>query len=267
LVIRLSIYFLSLGLVYVRIKEEFCGIMNIVVDSGNTYSKIGWFSGEQMLRHKTRLSFENLIDEIRASDVSHILYSSVSHEADKFRAAIQPNVPVLTLDSTTPLPIRKEYDTPATLGADRIAAAVGAAALFPDEDRVVIDMGTCITYDYVDRQARFQGGLISPGLRMRFRAMHSFTQRLPLVEPEPRPELIGKSTRQAMLSGVMNGLTAEISGLIDAYRNISPGCQVILCGGDVPFFESLLKPPIFVVPELVLIGLNRILLYNVSKQK
>ncbi|MBU1820164.1 MAG: type III pantothenate kinase [Bacteroidetes bacterium] len=241
--------------------------MNIVVDSGNTYSKIGWFSGDQLLRYKTRLTFDMLVAEVRASDVSHLLFSSVSHEADEFRALIQPNVPVLTLDSDTPVPITKEYGTPATLGADRIAAAVGAAGLFPEEDLVVIDMGTCITYDYVDRQGRFQGGIISPGMRMRFRAMHSFTQRLPLIEPEAAPELIGKSTRHAMLSGVMNGLAAEINGLVEAYRAHSPGSRVVLCGGDVPFFESLLKPPIFVVPELVLIGLNRILQHNVSKQK
>jgi type III pantothenate kinase len=166
-----------------------------------------------------------------------------------------------------PVPLVKDYDTPETLGADRVAAAVGATVLFPDEELVVIDMGTCITYDYVDRREHFQGGLISPGMRMRFQAMHTFTLRLPLIEAIEVPSLIGKSTRHAMQSGVMNGLIAEINGIVDAYRSQSPNCRVVLCGGDVPFFESLLKPPIFVVSELVLIGLNRILQYNVALQK
>lgn len=247
-----------------QIKEEFCGIMNIVVDSGNTYSKIGWFEGRELVRHETRLSFEQLVQAVRASSPKHILYASVGGDVEEFRRAIQPNASVLTLDSQTPLPLVNEYHTPETLGADRIAAAVGASDLFPGEDLVVIDMGTCITYDYVDRRARFQGGMISPGVRMRFRAMHSFTQRLPLIEPEAAPPLIGKSTRNAMLSGVMNGLAAEMNGLINAYRAHVPACRVVLCGGDVPFFESLLKPPIFVAPQLVLLGLNRILLHNVA---
>ncbi len=240
--------------------------MNIVVDSGNTYAKIGWFEGPELIRFEVRLSFDQLTEAVRSSSAGHIMYSSVGKDVEEFRRAIQPNAFVLNLDSQTPLPIIKEYETPATLGADRIAAAVGAGYLHPGEDLVVIDMGTCITYDYLDREARFQGGLISPGVRMRFKAMHTFTQRLPLVEPEPAPTLIGKNTRHAMLSGVMNGLTAEINGLIEAYRVLSPACRVVLCGGDVPFFESLLKPPIFVVPQLVLIGLNRILLHNVALQ-
>lgn len=251
-----------------RIKGEFCAIMNIVVDSGNTYSKVGWFEGNTLIRHEARLSFEELIDRIRETEkIAYILYSSVSRESKEFRDSLQLSVPILTLDSETPLPLVKEYDTPNTLGADRVAAAVGATSLFPEEDLVVIDMGTCITYDYVDRRGHFQGGLISPGMRMRFKAMHTFTVRLPLIEPEGIPSLIGKSTRQAMESGVMNGLLAEINGIVDAYRSLSPTCRVVLCGGDVPFFESLLKPPIFVVSELVLIGLNRILQHNVVLQK
>ena len=107
--------------------------------------------------------------------------------------------------------------------------------------------------------------MISPGFRMRFRAMHSFTERLPLVEPEEtQPPLLGQNTHQAMQGGVVNGLRAEINGIMDAHRRNNPNLAVILCGGDAPFFESSLKPPIFVVPELVLIGLNRILEHNVD---
>lgn len=240
--------------------------MNIVVDSGNTYAKIGWFSGDNLLRYRTMLSFQDLIQLIKSELPEQIMYSSVSRSREEFLKALDEDIPVLNLSGETPVPIRKDYETPATLGADRVAAAVGAHWLFPASDVLVIDMGTCITYDLVDREGTFQGGLISPGVRMRFNALHTFTKRLPLFDPENSPDLIGKSTKQAMQSGVMNGMLAEIEGIIERYRNKTPDLRVVICGGDVPFFESSLKPPIFAVPELVLIGLNRILTYNVALQ-
>ncbi|MCF0075057.1 type III pantothenate kinase [Dyadobacter sp. CY261] len=240
--------------------------MNIVVDSGNTFSKIGWFEGKKLIRYTTHLEFPELIRQIRAELPEYLLFSSVGRTNEEFQTALSEPVNIIGLTPETPLPILKNYETPQTLGADRIAAAAGANFLFPDEDILVIDMGTCITYDIVDTSATFQGGLISPGVRMRFGAMHTFTKRLPLVEPEKEPELIGKSTRQAMQSGVMNGTLAEIEGIIERYRHNYPSLRVVLCGGDAAFFESSLKPPIFAVPELVLIGLNRILTYNVSLQ-
>lgn len=247
-------------------KSEFYSTMNIVVDSGNTFSKIGWFEGEKLIRYTTHLEFAELVALIRSELPAHLLFSSVGPTQEAFEEALGEPLRIMGLTPHTPLPIFKNYDTPQTLGADRIAAAAGANFLFPEEDLVVIDMGTCITYDVIDRNATFQGGLISPGVRMRFNAMHTFTKRLPLFEPEKDPELIGKSTRQAMQSGVMNGTLAEIEGIIERYRHKYPSLRVVLCGGDAAFFESNLKPPIFAVPELVLIGLNRILTYNVSLQ-
>ena len=240
--------------------------MNVVIDSGNTYSKVGWFEGTQLLRYTTRLGFDEMIAAVRAELPENVLFSSVSYSVTDFKNALGEELHVLDLSPETLLPIKKNYDTPKTLGADRIAAAAGANFLFPDENLVVIDMGTCITYDLIDKTATFQGGLISPGVKMRFNAMHSFTKRLPLVEPESNPELIGKNTHAAMQSGVMNGVLAEMQGIIERYRHKSPDLRVLLCGGDAAFFESSLKPPIFAVPELVLIGLNRILTYNVSLQ-
>ena len=127
-------------------------------------------------------------------------------------------------------------------------------------------MLTLITYELLDKNGVFQGGLISPGMRMRFSALHTFTKRLPLVEPENDSVFIGKSTLQSMQSGVVNGILAEIEGIIERYRHETSTLCVVTCGGDAPFFESKLKHPIFAVPELVLIGLNRILLYNVALQ-
>lgn len=240
--------------------------MNIVVDSGNTYSKVGWFSGDELIRYETRLGFDELIVSIRSEMPERIMYSSVSRPMQEFAAAIELKVPVMDLSGATPVPLKKNYDTPQTLGADRVAAAVGASWLFPEEDLVVIDMGTCITYDLVDRMGVYQGGIISPGVRMRFKALHTFTKRLPMAEPQENAVLIGKSTLQSMQSGVMNGVLSEMEGIIERYRHEKPALRVVTCGGDAPFFESKLKHPIFAVPELVLIGLNRILLYNVALQ-
>ena len=240
--------------------------MNIVVDSGNTFAKIGWFSGDNLIRYQTMLNFSDLIQLIKSELPDRIMYSSVSRTTAEFLEALGEDIPVLNLSGETSVPIRKNYETPQTLGADRVAAAAGANWIFPADDVLVIDMGTCITYDLIDREGTFQGGLISPGVRMRFNALHTFTNRLPLFDPEKDPEFIGKSTRQAIESGVMNGMLAEIEGIIERYRHTMPDLRVVICGGDITFFESSLKPPIFAVPELVLIGLNRILTYNVALQ-
>lgn len=240
--------------------------MNLVIDWGNTSLKAGWFDGPTLSRTGRYPSPDALLTEVAGYPPTDVLVSSTSRPAEDIRsglAGLRSHFRVL--DSETPVPIRKAYDTPHTLGADRVAAAVGATALFPGQDCLVFDLGTCLTADFVSRDAVFEGGLIAPGLQMRFRAMHEQTARLPLVDtPEEWPALTAKNTRQAMQSGVMNGLAFEMNGILETYRRQRPGLVGLLCGGDAPAFESRLKPPIFAVPELVLIGLNRILRYNVE---
>jgi type III pantothenate kinase len=238
--------------------------MNIAIDAGNTYAKVGWFDEDKLVRYQNRLLWPDLITEIQKDLPEKIIFSSVGQTVDVFESALNRDVEIVDLTPDTPLPIVKNYDTPRTLGADRIAASVGAQWLYPGADMLVIDMGTCITYDYLDKTGSFEGGAISPGVKMRFAAVHTFTKRLPQLEPVAEPALTGKSTKSAIESGVMNGMLAEIEGIIERYRHKSSDLRVVVCGGDVPFFESRLKPTIFVVPELVLIGLNRILRYNVA---
>ena len=172
----------------------------------------------------------------------------------------------LKIDHQTPVPIQNKYKTPETLGLDRLAAAVGANALFPDQDLLVIDAGTAITFDLVEKNGTFAGGNISPGLNCRFRALHEFTSRLPLVEASDEWPQIGLSTEDAIRAGVTTGMILEIEGMIELLRKNRPGLQAILTGGDALFFERRLKSPIFVKFEITLIGLNRILEYNVEKQ-
>ena len=163
------------------------------------------------------------------------------------------------------LPIQNLYSTPETLGVDRIAAVCGAQTTFPNEKCLVIDMGSCITYDYLNEKGEYHGGSISPGLNMRFKAVHTFTAKLPLVKPLADPALIGTTTASNIQSGVINGLTEEIKGIISLYQHKFGNIRVILCGGDAHFFENKLKGVIFAIPELVLIGLNSILSHNVNR--
>lgn len=244
--------------------------MNAAIDLGNTFAKIGWFEGSTLIRAQYKIPFDALTNILEEELPEKAILSSTSHDTGIYALALQQKgVTTLQLAPDTPLPIQKEYDTPQTLGADRLAAAVGAHGLFPNENCLVIDMGTCITYDWVSAEAIFRGGIISPGFRMRFQAMHAFTKRLPLIEMEEASyfmslPFVGKSTRTAMQSGVFNGLLAEIEGVIARYRHEYGQCRVLLCGGDAPYFESLLKNRIFAAPNLVLMGLNRILQHNVN---
>ncbi|GAB3727522.1 type III pantothenate kinase [Spirosoma lituiforme] len=242
--------------------------LNLVVDWGNSSLKAGWFQEQELIDVCRYESPDALVADFSQRSAKHVLVSSTSRPATDIRRQLtELGSSFWVLDSQTALPIRKGYDTPATLGADRVAAAVGAVTLFSNQACLVLDLGTCLTADLIDQDAVFQGGLISPGLMMRFRAMHEQTARLPLVALPAEvdwPALTAKNTVQAMQSGVLNGLTFEMNGIIENYRREWPGIVVLVCGGDASSFESRLKPPIFVVPELVLIGLNRILRYNVE---
>jgi type III pantothenate kinase len=171
----------------------------------------------------------------------------------------------LMLDHATSLPITNQYATPSTLGMDRLAGVCGATQLFPDENTLVIDAGTCVKFDFVDKHKNYLGGAISPGLSMRFRAVHAFTSRLPMLVPANDPELIGNSTETSIQSGVINGMVEEIDGIIVRYQKKYPDLKVILSGGDGAFFENKLKASIFASPNVVLIGLNSILIYNVDR--
>lgn len=247
-------------------KSEQLPPPDLCVDLGNTFAKTGLFRENRLDEIRWRLTFDELVAYAERARPRRLMVSSVGRTEDELRAVFAKTIPeIFLLTPQLPVPLTKAYDTPHTLGADRVAAAVGARALRPDDDCLVIDMGTCITYDFVDRRDVFHGGLISPGMRMRFRAMHSFTQRLPDIEADGViPPLVGKNTRHAMQSGVMNGLVAELNGIVAQYREICPDFQTVVCGGDARFFESRFQAPIFAVPELVLVGLHRILQHNVQ---
>lgn len=238
--------------------------MNLAIDYGNTRIKAAFFEGNDL---KDKFSFTTT-RELRAllhdRSVVHCIVSSVSQSAEDILPLIAASGKKLTLSANLPLPVTIIYKTPHTLGVDRIAGVCGALEIFPDQNCLVVDAGTCINYEFLDAQKRYHGGSISPGVSMRFEAMHTFTARLPLVLPVGDAKLIGGSTEACMQSGVMNGVMAEMQGIVQRYKQQYPALGVILCGGDAHFFENKLKDSIFVAPDLVLRGLNRILLHNVS---
>jgi type III pantothenate kinase len=237
--------------------------MNLAIDVGNTRTKVGIFEGASMKEKKVFQAHEDVAAFIGRLDIENIILSSVTRE-DHVLESTRIRGKFLTLTPTVPLPIQNHYATPATLGVDRLAAACGAWTLFPGEASLVIDMGTCINYEYVNESGKYLGGAISPGVTMRYRAMHEFTGRLPLGEPGNEVPLTGSTTISCLQSGVMNGIAEEINGLTSRYRKANPHIRVILTGGDSQFFEKLMNPAIFVAPDLVLVGLNSILLHNVT---
>jgi type III pantothenate kinase len=237
--------------------------MNLVVDVGNTQIKAATFEDDRLLTTFRFPTLEAFQDGIKDLVFRFALISSVNQSEEEFHF-LQPTEKKFFLSPHLPLPIRNAYATPHTLGVDRMAGACGAYALFPERNCLVIDAGTCINYEFLDETGTYLGGAISPGIDMRFKAMHTFTARLPLVQREANAGLIGNSTETCLQSGVMNGVVAEVENTIAHYREKYPSLVVLICGGDSPFFENRLKPTIFAAPDLVLKGLNRILRYNAS---
>jgi len=173
----------------------------------------------------------------------------------------------LLLSETTPLPFQNLYRTPQTLGKDRLAVVAGSQALFPGQTCLVVDAGTCITYEILTAEGAYTGGNIAPGLRMRLQAMHTFTAKLPLTEPGETEIRIGYDTRSALMNGAQEGILFEIEGYANYCREQFGAVQVLLTGGDADFLSKKLKSEIFVDQNLVLRGLDQILSYNVHLQK
>ncbi len=240
--------------------------MNLVIDIGNSRTKLAVF-------HKNTIIDSLAFKSILKSDLD-VLFSKYPSINQCIISSVQKTDPITTdflkqravktkiLDNNIPLPFKNTYKTPETLGKDRIAAIAGAIALYPKKNILIIDAGTAITFDVIDQECQYQGGTISPGLEMRFKALNQFTAKLPLLNKTDKSKLIGKNTNEAIKNGVQNGIIFEIEGYLTKISNIYPQLVVILTGGDGPFFDNKLKNPIFAVSNLTLVGLNYILEYN-----
>ncbi|MFN3996780.1 type III pantothenate kinase [Algoriphagus sp.] len=237
--------------------------MNLVIDIGNTRIKSALFEVDDLIEEHFFEEFDTALTFWETLDFEACLISSVRYSEEEIAKKLF--FPFQYLNHSTILPILNHYGTPKTLGLDRIAAAVGAWQLAGRNPVLAIDLGSCITFEFVDESATYRGGAISPGLQMRAKAMNSFTARLPLVELDQKPENpTGDSTITCMQAGIWFGVEYELKGQIETYRLKIPEIKVYICGGDSLSFESLVKDHIFVVPNLVLHGLNCILNHNVE---
>lgn len=240
--------------------------MNLIIDIGNSLTKLALFNKEKIIFLKQHKSINISILEKLFRDHNHIqqgIISNVGPEDDKIISFLKLNLTkLLILDAKTPLPVENLYKTKSTLGKDRIAAAVGGYSLFPGTHILIIDAGTALTYEFVTSGGQYLGGGISPGLTMRFRSLHENTERLPLVKPKEKFPLPANTTKSAIVSGVQSGIVHEIDGIINEFREQFNPLIIVLTGGDSIFFEKKLKNSIFVDSNLVLKGLNQILEFN-----
>ena len=236
----------------------------IVVDIGNTFGKIAVAFDDGTVESVSRVSHSqmesSLLETIlRHSNANGVIISCVGMELSSIERMLQGRgVRYIILSHKTKLPISIGYNTPATLGADRIATATGAFSLFPGESLMVVDFGTAITIDFITAQGEFSGGNISLGMRSRFESLHAMTHNLPMIEPPYIDASFGRNTREAITSGVILGIIFEIEGYISRFRPE----KVIFTGGDALFFAKRMKSPIFVIYNLLFRGLIKISLFN-----
>lgn len=238
----------------------------LAVDIGNTKIKAGIFKdetlGEIFVFEKNEIhTFKNII---KKNNITHTILSNVENENVDLENILSQHTQFLKLNHQTKLPFINNYKTPETLGMDRISAVAGAQLFFPNVNCLIIDAGTCITYDFISAETNYFGGAIAPGLQMRLNAMHHFTKKLPQLFFFEIDDFVGTSTETSILSGAFYGMLNEINETISRYEQRYGVVQVITCGGDSIKFDKHIKRNIFAAPYLVLYGLNKILTINVK---
>lgn len=240
--------------------------MNLIVDVGNTLVKFAVFANGE-LHYKT--SFELLQFETQYSRLKNTfprlqsaIISSVGRLSKDQVDIVKEDLKVVELNYETKLPFINGYKTPKTLGVDRIALVSAAVFQYPHRNVLIIDAGTCITYDFIDSENHYLGGAISPGIRLRYKSLNNLTAHLPLLDTKKPKTIIGNTTESAIHSGVVMGVVKEIDGVIDAYLDKYLDLTIILTGGDANFLSNQLKNSIFAHSNFILEGLNVILDYN-----
>ena len=243
--------------------------MNLIIDVGNTNIKLAVFNGENIVsKEVTKTSrllstFKKILKKYPTLDKA--IMSSVGKLKEGLLIKIQSQINLLVLDSSVRLPFKNQYETPKTLGADRIALVSASANKYPNKNVLIIDAGTCITYDFITHKNTYLGGAISPGIRLRYQSLHNLTANLPLLNLKQPKNIIGTNTQESIHSGVINGVLNEIRGSIHEYEQEFKELTVILTGGDAEFLSKQLKSSIFANSNFLLEGLNYILEYNLGK--
>ncbi|MFC4634768.1 type III pantothenate kinase [Dokdonia ponticola] len=236
--------------------------MQLIIDVGNTRIKMAVFDADQMVaKMTTSLTqfVESLGGFIGDYPIKKAIISSVGRLSKEQSRSVQLRFPTVLLSHTTPLPFVNNYATPETLGVDRMALVAAFAKAYPEKNGLIIDAGTCITYDFINAKGHYKGGAISPGIHLRYQALHNLTANLPLLEVQMPETIVGDRTETAIHSGVMMGIVKEIDGIIDQYQSDFNVDTVILTGGDAEILSKRLKNSIFAHSNFLMEGLNYIL--------
>jgi type III pantothenate kinase len=242
--------------------------MNLIVDAGNTRVKLAVFEKDTLVE-VIFIDVNELLSEIKKIlkkyKITAGILSNVGFIAEYKMQKLQNLVNLLALSSFTNVPFNNLYETVETLGVDRIALVAAAVKKYAKRNILIIDAGTCITFDFVNDQSEYLGGAISPGIEMRYKALHDFTSKLPLLEKKIAQNFIGMNTNESINSGVVNGVINELEGVISQYKNKYSDLTVVLTGGDTNFLAKQLKSSIFANQNFLLEGLNEILIFNKNK--
>lgn len=242
--------------------------MNLAIDVGNTRTKLAVFQNNKLIElvisEKEELlnQTKKILSEFNISDS---IISNVSIISSEYLEFLNEKTNLFQFNYETKIPFKNLYTTPKTLGLDRIALTTAAFKNFPKKNVLILDAGTCITYDFINKKSEYLGGAISPGLSMRYKALNNFTAKLPFLESKIPEDFIGDSTDSSIHSGVVNGLINEIEGVINQYKEKYKYLTVVLTGGDTKFLSKQLKSTIFANQNFLLEGLNEILIFNKNK--
>lgn len=245
--------------------------MILAIDIGNTRTKIAIFEKDTLkdVLFIELKNIEKILENIfkKKSIKPKTILSSVGKLQNETLLWLQQNTEVIEITHESNFPFKNLYATPTTLGIDRMVLAAGAVLQFPKSNRLIIDAGTCITYEFVTEKDEYLGGAISPGLLLRYKALNHYTAKLPLLAPEDIDYLIGDQTDRSIHSGVINGITQEIEGIIAQYKLLYPDLKIILTGGDTLFLVKRLKNVIFANSNFLLESLNNLYQYTIENDK
>jgi len=240
--------------------------MNLIIDVGNTLVKLAVFDNESLTFKKSCLKgdFLSTLQEFSNAypKISDVIVSSVGNFSEGELLEIKNRYKVFVLTHKDPIPFKNNYASPNTLGVDRIALVSAAAIQFPNKNVLVIDAGSCITYDFLNRENEYMGGAISPGINMRYKSLNSFTENLPLLDPKTPNKFIGDATDSSIHIGVLQGVVNEIEGFVTLYEEKYKELTIILTGGDAHYLLDSLKNDIFASSNFLLEGLNYLLEHN-----
>ncbi len=240
--------------------------MLLTIDVGNSRIKVAVFEHNKQVdffifeTNEALKNFENIFQKY--PNLQKIILSSVGKLEKEVVDFIQNRFPTEIIDHKSKFPFTNLYATPETLGIDRMVLAAGATLMYPNQNKLIIDAGTCITYDFVNAENQYLGGAISPGIKIRYKSLNNYTSKLPLLTLSEDFEIIGNSTKSAIHSGVINGVIFEIEGFISQYSLKNQDLTIILTGGDAEFLAKRLKSTIFANSNFLLESLNLLSLYT-----